>query len=120
MHTARTLIERIVIAAALALALVYAGDYLSVRLRMLHPKPGDPFESITAARLLAIPEKGNKTSYELDEQNPTQTVVCVHSLFPHMGDPPCWYLKKKIGQPIPMLILAPSAPAIFRFQMGFK
>jgi hypothetical protein len=108
MPTARILIERIVIGAALALALVYAGDYLSVRFRMLHAKPADPFESVTAPRLLAIPEKGNKTTYELDEQNPTQTVVCVHSLFPHMGNPPCWYLKKKLTQPIPMTLLAPA------------
>ena len=58
----RILIERIVIGVALCLALVYAGDYLYIRVRMRHPKPADPFESITAPRLLAISEKGNKTA----------------------------------------------------------
>jgi hypothetical protein len=113
--TPRILIERMVIGFALGLALAYACDYLYVRVRMLHPKPDDPFESITAPRLLAISEKGNKTSYELDEQNPTQTVRCVHAIFPHMGDAPCWYLKKKLYQPIPMLMLAPKTPVSFHF-----
>jgi hypothetical protein len=110
--TPRILFERIVIIAALAIALVYAGDFLYVRLRLFHSKPTDPFESITAPRLLAIPEKGNKTSYEIDQQNPTQTLVCVHSLFPHYGNQPCWYLKKKIEQPIPMVIIARPASAV--------
>jgi hypothetical protein len=36
--------------------------------------------------------------------------VCVHSLFPHAGDLPCWYLKRKFAQPIPMVIFfIPSA-----------
>jgi hypothetical protein len=105
MPTPRALLERIVIGLALVLALVYAGDFLYVRVRMLHPKPADPFETLTAPRILAIPEKGNRTSYEIDEQHPTQTLVCVHALFPHYGDQPCWYIKKKIDNPIPLLIL---------------
>jgi hypothetical protein len=76
MLTAPILVQRIVIAAALSLALVYAGDSLYLRARMLHPKSADPFESLTALRLLAIPEKGGKTSYEIDQQNPQQTRVC--------------------------------------------
>ena len=111
----RVIFKRLILSVVGCIAVVYAADFLSVRVRMLHPKPADPFESVTAPRLLAIPEKGNKTTYELDEQNPTQTVVCVHSLFPHMGNPPCWYLKKKLTQPIPMTLLAPKAPAIFPF-----
>jgi hypothetical protein len=105
MVTPRELLERIVIGLALAIALVYAGDFLYLRFRMLRPKPKDPFETMTAPRLLAIPEKGNKTSYEVDEENPTQTTVCVHSLFPHYGDQPCWYVQKQINNPIPMVII---------------
>jgi hypothetical protein len=105
MATPRALLERIVIGLALGVALVYTGDFLYVRIRMLHPKSTDPFETLTAPRILAIPEKGSKTSYEVDEQNPTQTLVCVHALFPHYGDQPCWYLKKRIDNPIPMFIL---------------
>lgn len=87
-----------------AFAVVYAIDYTSVRIRMRHPKPDDPLETITALRLLAIGEKGNKTEYTVDAVQPQQTGVCVHALFPHLGSSPCWYLKKKFAQPIPMTI----------------
>jgi len=105
MSAPRQLFERLVIGLALTIALVYAGDYIYLRARMIHPTPTVPFESITAPRILAIQEKNNRVSYQTDEQNPMQTFVCVHSLFPHYGNQPCWYLKKKIDQPIPMAIL---------------
>jgi hypothetical protein len=90
------------IAAFAALALVFCGDYLSLRVRMLHPRAADPFESLETLRVLAIPEKNGKTEYEVDARNPEQTVTCVHSLFPHSGYSPCWYVKPRIYQPIPM------------------
>jgi len=101
----RSLVKGIVIAVVVAAALVFVGDYASVRMRMIHPKSDDPFETITALRILAIDEKGNKTEFSVDPVQPQQTGTCVHSLFPHFGDPPCWYLKKKFAQPIPMMIL---------------
>jgi hypothetical protein len=52
--------------------------------------------------VFAIPEKNGKTEYEVDAQNPEQTITCVHSLFPHSGYSPCWYVKPRINQPIPM------------------
>ena len=98
----RVLAKRILIAFVSAALLVYAGDFVSVRVRMVHPKPGNPFETVTALRILAIDEKGNKTEYSVDPLQPQQTAECVHALFPHNGDPPCWYLKRKFAQPIPM------------------
>lgn len=104
MPTARTIAKRILIALVAIVAIVYACDFASVRVRMMHPKPSDPFETITALRILAIGEKGNKTEYDIDPVQPQQTAVCVHALFPHIGDLPCWYLKRKFAQPIPMAI----------------
>jgi hypothetical protein len=98
----RILSKRILIGALAALALVYCSDCLFLRLRMLHPKPADPFESLKSLRILAIPEKNGKTEYEVDAQNPEQTFTCVHSLFPHSGFSPCWYVKPRINQPIRM------------------
>jgi hypothetical protein len=98
----RNLSKRILAGALTVLAVLYIGDYLSIRVRAMHPKPADPFESLKALRVLAIPEKNGKTEYELDAQNPEQTVTCVHSLFPHYGYLPCWYLKPRLNQPIPM------------------
>ena len=102
MSEPRHLLKRILIAAIAALALVLCGDYLSLRVRMLHPKPADPFESLKTLRVLAIPEKNGKTEYEVDARNPEQTVTCVHSLFPHSSYSPCWYVKPRISRPIPM------------------
>ncbi len=96
------LAKRILVALVSTLLLIYICDFLSVRVRMFHPKPADPFESLKALRVLAIPEKNGKTEYEVDAQNPEQTVTCVHSLFPHYGFSPCWYVKPRINQPIPM------------------
>jgi hypothetical protein len=100
----RTLLKRTLLTLFVALALVYVCDFASVRMRMMHPKPGNPFETVTALRILAIEQKGGKTEYSVDPVQPQQTAECVHSLFPHNGDPPCWYLNRKFAQPIPMVI----------------
>ena len=97
-----TLAKRVLVRFGLVLGLLYGSDYLYVRIRMLHPKPADPFESLKALRVLAIPEKNGKTEYEIDARNPEQTVTCVHSIFPQYGYSPCWYVKPRINQPIPM------------------
>ena len=110
----RTLARRILIALISAVVLVYAGDFVSLRVRMLHAKPGSPFETVTALRILAIGEKGNKTEYSIDPLQPQQTAECVHTLVPHNGDPPCWYLKRKFAQPISMTILFVRAAGIDR------
>jgi hypothetical protein len=102
--SARTIAKRILIAVVAAVVLIYVGDFAWVRVRMMRSKPGNPFETITALRILAIGEKGNKTEYSVDPVQPQQTAECVHALFPHNGDPPCWYLKRKFAQPIPMAI----------------
>ena len=85
-----------------AVLFAYVVDYAYLRIRMIHPKPTDPFESMVRNRLLAIPQKNGMLDYELDQVNPTDTLTCVHSLFPHFGDPPCWYLKPHINDPIPV------------------
>jgi hypothetical protein len=103
----RVLIKRILLVIVALIVLVYIGDSISVWLRARHAKPGDPFETITAYRIIAISEKGNKTEYDVDPVQPQQSGECVHALFPHRGDPPCWYLKHKFAQPIPMTILLP-------------
>ena len=102
MPPVRTIAKFTLIALLAVVALVYAYDFTSVRLRMRHATATDPFETITALRILAIDEKGNKTEYSVDPTQPQQTGVCVHALFPHGGNMPCWYLKKKFAQPIPM------------------
>jgi hypothetical protein len=72
-----------------ALLLVYIGDYLSLRLQIPGGRP--QFGQVMMNTLFAIQVKGGKVQYEPGQQ---ETDTCVHSLFPHFGDSPCWYLAK--------------------------
>jgi hypothetical protein len=96
---------RIIYALLMLFALTYVYDYASVRHRMSAQKPGDPFDVVTYPHLLAIPQKGNKIDYELDAQSPMETDPCVHSLFPHYGYTPCWYILRKSKNPTQMTIV---------------
>jgi hypothetical protein len=101
----RTQSIRILYALILLLALAYGYDYASVRRRMSAQKLGDPFDVVTYPHLLAIPLKGNKVDYELDAQSPMETESCVHSLFPHYGYTPCWYVVRRSKKPTQMMIV---------------
>jgi hypothetical protein len=102
MSRARQIIKRILAGAVITLVVAYVADYAYFRLRAWHPKQADPLETFNAPRLFAIAEKGGKVDYQIDALNPEQTFTCVHSWFPHAGYSPCWYIKPKSRQPIPM------------------
>ena len=101
----RTYLIRILYALLVLLALAYGYDFASVRQRVSAQKPGDPFDVVTYPHLLAIPQKGNKVDYELDAQAPMESDPCVHSLFPHYGYAPCWYVLRKSKNPTQMMIV---------------
>jgi hypothetical protein len=86
---------RISTIAFVLLAIVYLCDDLAVRYRI--PRSREPLGRVTIQRYDAISEKNNKT--EFDFESPI-TVTCVHSLFPHMGYQPCWYLSRHSKQRI--------------------
>ncbi len=102
MHIGSPILKKVLLAAGLVAVAVYAGDLVSLRLRNRHATATDPFETLTAPRMLAISEKGGKTEFVLDSQNPEQKVTCVHSLFPHDGYSTCWQVQRTLHQPIPM------------------
>jgi hypothetical protein len=101
-RSTQTILLRLAVCLVIAMAAVYAGDSISLRLRMRHTTATDPFETLTAPRVLAISEKGNKTEYQIDVESPTQTVTCVHALFPHNGYSTCWQVQRTLHQPVPM------------------
>ena len=103
----RTSWNRLIYALVMLLALTYGYDYASVRRRMSAQRAGDPFDVVTYPHLLAIPQKGNKVDYELDAQTPMESESCVHSLFPHYGYTPCWYVLRKSKNPTQMMIVFP-------------
>jgi hypothetical protein len=83
------IVLRIVSTVVLLALVTYAGDYLSLRYRI--PKNRDPFPSVAIQPYYAIHQKNGKTEYDFA---PPENQVCVHSLFPHFGYSPCWYVKR--------------------------
>ncbi len=70
------------------LAVIYGADYAAARFQPLGKLEVQPY--------LAIHLKNKKT--EFDFNVPEETQSCVQSLAPHLGYPPCWYLKRKTTQ----------------------
>jgi len=93
---------RVLASALLLAALAYAADYGALRYRMANLNAGPAFGNVTMQRLYAIPQKNGKIEYEFDARQPEISAPCVHSLFPHMGQSPCWYLQRQSQKPIPM------------------
>jgi len=66
-------------------ALLWLGDY--VKLKLNHSQ----VSTVTVRRFYAIDKKANKVEYIFDS---ARDQSCVNSLFPHMGQVPCWYLRR--------------------------
>jgi hypothetical protein len=89
--------KRILFITILSLLILYIGDYISVRYRI--PKNRDQFGMVKVQRYYAVGLKSGKTEFMfLTPQNQ----MCVHSLFPHFGYTPCWYLARKTVKRIDM------------------
>ena len=83
------MIKRIFIIAILSIAAVYIADYLLLRFRIATNR--NPYGTVTIQPYYAVPQKDGKTEFLFDDP---QNQTCVHSLFPHMNDDPCWYLSR--------------------------
>lgn len=81
------------------LAVVYAGDYISVRYRMAHPTANNPIEVLKINPTYAVARKDGLSEFDFGDP---ETQTCVHSLFPHLGYPPCWYAIRESQKPIPI------------------
>ncbi len=84
----------LLIVVALAVV-VYAGDYLSVRLQI--PNGRAQFGTVQVQRYYSVKLKNQRT--ELMFQ-PPQSQSCSHSLFPQLGASPCWYVERHTTQKI--------------------
>jgi hypothetical protein len=80
-----------------AAAVAYVLDYAVLRFRIA--KNHTPFNTVTVHPYYAVPQKDQKTQFIMGDPTDQQ---CVNSLFPHLGDSPCWYLMKHIDQQINM------------------
>jgi hypothetical protein len=67
-----------------ALAVIYAADYLSAKMR-----GQSALGTVQVQPYYAVPLKDGKTEFMLLDP---ETKTCVKSLAPHFGYSPCWYL----------------------------
>jgi hypothetical protein len=81
------------LAVILLAAMVYGGDYVTVRYRI--PRSRSPFATVTVQRSYAVTKKNGEPDFYFD---PPQEKTCVRSLFPHLGYVPCWYLSRHRNQ----------------------
>lgn len=72
----------------LFVAATYLIDYAVLRLRIAAGKT--PFGTVKVRPVYAVPQKNHSTEFLAGD---VQDQTCVHSLFPHLGDTPCWYLE---------------------------
>ncbi len=82
-----TILTRTLLIVFLLLAVVYAGEDISIRYRV--PKGRNPFGTISTQIYYAVTQKNRSVEFYFD---PPKQQVCVRSIFPHLGYPPCWYL----------------------------
>jgi hypothetical protein len=101
LNIALKIVSRLLIAALILLGLVWLGDYVIARHRIAIGTSGF-VETVKVQPLYVIPHKDSRAEYVFGDP---QMVKCVHSIFPHFGDGPCWYVKKHAQPAVPMAIL---------------
>ncbi|MGB2663896.1 MAG: hypothetical protein WAK48_07840 [Candidatus Acidiferrum sp.] len=94
--------RRVLLGLVALFVLLYLVDLTWYELRVIVPKLGQSTGSVHRIRLLAISSRGNKVEYEIDAVHPEEDVPCSHSIFPHAGNRPCWYMVRHANDPIPM------------------
>lgn len=99
-----SIFKRVVIGIVVAVFAAYIADYVVLRAKVMFPALGAATGTVQMTRLYAIAQKNGRVEYELDANQPEVTIPCVHSLFAHMGNSPCWYLRQNATKPIPVVI----------------
>jgi hypothetical protein len=92
----KSLLKRLLAAILAALAsitlIAYASDYAVFRYRL---RANKAFGEVTVTTYDAVAQKSGKTQFIF---NPPHIETCVHTLFPHAGYLPCWYLERHTEQ----------------------
>ncbi len=106
-RTAKGRLLMIALTLCVATAALFAMDYLVLRLK---GSTAARLGSVTVHRYYRIGLKNGKTEIQYDGD---YVYDCVHSLFPHFGDAPCWYLSRKTEQWVDIQSGTPNNPHIF-------
>lgn len=98
---------RVLQIALLALAGLYAGDYLSARYRI--PGNRQTLGSVQVQALYAVRLKDGRFEYSLGD---TEAQACLRALFPHLGYTPCWYLSRHATKRIEISAVFEAVPGM--------
>ena len=85
--------------------LLYSGDTAYIHYLKSHPELGGAFGTVRILPLYSVPQKNGREEIYLGD---AETDTCVHSIFPHFGYAPCWYLNRKKNNMVPMVLLPPD------------
>jgi hypothetical protein len=83
---------KMLVALVALIALVYMADWIVLQIR---ERGGSAHGSVVVDNADIIKEKGGKVEYFY---NPPQPTPCVRALFPHEGQPACWWLARHSEQ----------------------
>ncbi|MDQ2712169.1 MAG: hypothetical protein M3Y24_08065 [Acidobacteriota bacterium] len=89
--------RRVLTVLLFATGVIYILDYGVLRYRIAVNRT--PFGSVTVRPYYAVPQKNHSTEFLMGDP---QAQTCVNSIFPHVGDSPCWYLTRHKDQRINM------------------
>lgn len=99
--------KRSLLIAVLLVIVLYAADYLSLRLRL--PRR-ETLGSVDVRTYYAVKLKNGKTEYDYAGDH---TVSCTNSMFPQMGYQPCWYASRHTEEQITIDSGNPNNPHLF-------
>ncbi len=99
--------RRKLIIVVLVLGILYLGDLLSLRFRI---PARDSFGSVTVHTYYVVKLKSGKTEYDYAGDH---DVSCTNSLFPQMGNNPCWYARRNTEEQIKIDSGTPNNPHLF-------
>jgi hypothetical protein len=86
----RRYVKRALAAAVLLAAAVWTADWLVLRHTVA--QDGDAFGEVEVHYRYAVHLKNNRI--EQDSAAKPSIVECVHSIFPHYDETPCWYVER--------------------------
>jgi hypothetical protein len=84
----KVLARRVFLYLAICAAVTWICDYLSVQFKFPYR---NPIGNVPVQTYYAVPQKDGKTEFLFDQP---ATQDCVHSIFPHSGYNPCWYVSR--------------------------
>jgi len=100
---------RLLVGAIVLFAVLYGSDYAVAKVRLKKNTAGS-LESVKIQPMYVIPHKDSRAEYVFGDP---QMQTCLHSIFPHFGYSPCWYVKRNSQPTISMTIVA-AVPEVWR------